>query len=101
MAYDICLALGDELLEYLKRGDLNQSSFAFTIAKDEGAERWYKKDGVIYRDIYKIDKLFDVSPVFQPAYNATSCNKRYEQVKANSDEIDNKMNLIITEIQSL
>ena len=94
-------ALGDELLEYLKRGDLNQSSFAFTISKDEGAERWYKKDGVIYRDIYKIDKLFDVSPVFQPAYNATSCNKRYEQVKANSDEIDNKMNLIITEIQSL
>lgn len=94
-------ALGDELLEYLKRGDLNQSSFAFTVSKDEGAERWYKKDGVIYRDIYKIDELFDVSPVFQPAYNATSCNKRYEQVKANSDEIDNKMNLIITEIQSL
>lgn len=94
-------ALGDELLEYLHRGDISQSSFAFTISKEEGSERWYKKDGMIYRDIYKIDKLYDVSPVFQPAYEATSCNARFADVKAKSDEVDNKMNLIIEEINKL
>ena len=94
-------ALGDELLEYLHRGDITQSSFAFSVSKDEDAQRWYKKDGQIYRDIYKIEKLYDVSPVFQPAYDATSCSARYTEVKAKSDEIDNKMNLLIDEIEKL
>lgn len=94
-------ALGDELIEYLKRGDISQSSFAFTISKEKGAERWHKENNVIYRDIYKIDRLYDVSPVFQPAYSSTSCSARYAEVKAQSDEIDNKMNLIIDEIKSL
>ena len=94
-------ALGDELLEYLHRGDISQSSFAFTVSKDEGSERWYKKGDAIYRDIYKIDRLYDVSPVFQPAYSSTSCSARFKEVKAQSEEIDNKMNLIINEIQAL
>lgn len=94
-------ALGDELLEYLQRGDITQSSFAFTVSKDKDSERWYKKGDTIYRDIYKIEKLFDVSPVFQPAYNSTSCSNRYNEVKAQSDEIDNKMNLILKDIESL
>lgn len=95
-------ALGDELLEYIKRGDLTQSSFAFTIDKnDTGAERWYKKDGMIYRDIYKIDRLYDIAPCFQPAYSETSCSARFKEVKATSDEIDNKMNIIKKEIEEL
>ena len=93
--------LGDELLEYLHRGDITQSSFAFTIPKEVGAERWYKKDGKIYRDIFKIDRLYDVSPVFQPAYNATTCSARFAEIKAKSDEIDNKMKLLEEEINSL
>lgn len=95
-------ALGDELLEYLQRGDITSSSFAFTLPKDDKeAERWYKKDGQIYRDIYKIDKLYDVSPVFQPAYEATSCSARYSEVKALSDEIDSIMNVYKEEIEAL
>ena len=95
-------ALGDELLEYLKRGDINSSSFAFTVNKDDpDSERWTKKDGIIYRDIYKIERLFDVSPVFTPAYEATSCSLRFDEVKATSDEIDGKMNLLKEEIESL
>lgn len=95
-------ALGDELLEYLKRGDITSSSFAFTIDKnDSTAERWTKKDGIIYRDIYKIDRLYDVSPVFQPAYEQTSCSTRFEEVKATSNEIDKKMNLLLDEFESL
>lgn len=94
-------ALGDELLEYLHRGDITQSSFAFTISKDEGSERWYKQNGIIYRDIYKIERLYDVSPVFQPAYSDTSCSARFADIKAKSDEVDNKMNLIMKEINNL
>lgn len=95
-------ALGDELLEYLNRGDITSSSFAFGInPKDKDAERWYKKDGTIYRDIFRIEKLYDVSPVFQPAYEATSCSARFAEVKAKSDEIDKIMNIYKEEISNL
>lgn len=94
-------ALGDELLEYLERGDISASSFAFRISKEEGAEKWSKRNGIIYRDIYSIDRLYDVSPVFNPAYPATTCSKRFQDVKNLSDEIDAKMDLIKTEFENL
>ena len=62
-------ALGDELLEYLRRNDITSSSFAFTVSEDI----WEKQtDGTYIRTITKFDKLFDVSPVFEPAYDSTS-----------------------------
>lgn len=62
-------ALGDEVLEYLRRGDISQSSFAFTVDADE----WEKQgDGSYIRTIKKFCRLYDVSPVFEPAYAATS-----------------------------
>lgn len=95
-------ALGDELLEYIKRGDITSSSFGFVVSKDEGSERWYKDaEGQIHRDIYKIDELFDVAPVFRPAYEATSCSARYAEVKETSEEIDKIMNLNREEIEKL
>lgn len=94
-------ALGDELLEYLQRGDISGSSFAFTISQEEGAEKWTKRNNVIYRDIYKIEQLFDVSPVFQPAYNATTCSKRFAEIQKTSEEIDGKMDAIKQEFESL
>lgn len=68
---------GDELLEHIKRGEISQSSFAFTVSPEDGAEKWTKRsDGVIQRDIYKIARLYDISPVYQPAYTETTCSKR-------------------------
>ena len=61
-------ALGNELLEGLKRGDISSSSFAFAIAKD----KWEKRNGKYYRNILEIKALYDVIPVYRPAYNATS-----------------------------
>lgn len=62
-------ALGDELLESLNRGDIAESSFAFTV--DE--ETWTKKDdGTYIRTILKFERLYDVSPVYYPAYEDTS-----------------------------
>lgn len=66
-------ALGDELLEYLKRGEVTESSFAFTVEKDT----WEKKDdGSWKRTIQKIEQLFDVSPVYSAAYSSTSVYMR-------------------------
>jgi HK97 family phage prohead protease len=59
----------NDLVELMKRGDVNQSSFAFLIDSD----RWEERDGKTYRIIEKVSRLLDVSPVAQPAYpDATS-----------------------------
>jgi len=59
----------NDLVELMKRGDINQSSFAFLIGKD----RWEERGGKTYRIISKVSRLLDVSPVAQPAYpEATS-----------------------------
>jgi HK97 family phage prohead protease len=73
-------ALGNELVEGLKRGDISTSSFAFTVA----GERWDKdEDGRYVRTITQIDKLYDVSPVYNEAYEDTSVALRsLEQVRA-------------------
>jgi len=58
-----------DLIELMKRGDINQSSFAFLI----GDNYWEERNGETYRIITKISRLLDVSPVAQPAYpDATS-----------------------------
>jgi len=63
----------NDLVELMKRGDINQSSFAFLIGED----RWEQRDGKTYRIISKVSRLIDVSPVAQPAYpTATSELKR-------------------------
>lgn len=90
-------ALGDELLEYLRRGDLNQSSFAFTVPK--GGDKWTSKDGIMHREITQIDELFDISPVFTPAYSDTSCSCRsFDAIRIISTEIDKQMDAVIAEI---
>lgn len=76
-------SLGDECLEYLRRGDISQSSFAFTVAEDS----WEKQgDGTYVRTIKKFDRLFDVSPVFTPAYAETSVSCRsFDEFKAEEE----------------
>ena len=86
-------ANGDELLEHIKRGEISQSSFAFTVSNEDGAETWTKRsDGVIVRQINKISRLYDISPVYQPAYTETTCSRRaLEKIsELNKDMEDNK-----------
>lgn len=81
-------ALGDELLEGLRRGDISASSFAFTV----GSDSWEKReDGSYLRTINSIKELFDVSPVYQPAYSETSVDTRgLDQLKDEEQkELDN------------
>ena len=71
-------ALGDEVLEHLKRGDLNQCSFAFSVEKDE----WEKQtDGTYIRTIKKFNRLYDMSLVDTPAYSQTSACARFAEIQ--------------------
>ena len=87
-------ALGDELLEGIRRGDISTSSFGFTVEEDE----WVKRaDGTILRKIKKIKQLYDVSPVYNPAYQSTEVeivDKR--GLNALLNEVNNKSNIDIS-----
>lgn len=72
--------LSNYIWERLESGELDETSFAFTIAEDE----WRKtEDGTWERTIKKFDKLFDFSIVDQSFYgveNAVKC-KRFAEVQ--------------------
>jgi HK97 family phage prohead protease len=62
---------GKDLAINLKNGNISQSSFAFTIAKD--GDNWTTDaEGRDIRTITKIDRLYDISSVTYPAYNDAS-----------------------------
>jgi len=65
-------AIGDEVLEGVKRGDITTSSFVFTVEADE----WDFITSPAQRTIKKVNVLFDVSPVYQPAYLDTTVAQR-------------------------
>lgn len=90
--------LGDELLSYLERGEITTSSFAFSLPK-EGGDRWYRDNkGVLRREITKIDRLYDCSPVFEPAYLATSVSQRkLDDIAA----VDEKLDALRKEIEEI
>ncbi|WP_270288944.1 HK97 family phage prohead protease [Bacteroides thetaiotaomicron] len=92
-------ALGNELLENLKRGEVDSSSFAFTVEKDT----WERgKDGKVKRVIQKVSELYDVSPVYNAAYSQTSVYKRgmeaLEEEERQANEI--ALNTYFADIES-
>ena len=60
-----------DLMISIKRGDITQMSFGFTVILD----RWSYEDNIDVRELLKV-KLFDVSPVTFPAYSQTECGVR-------------------------
>lgn len=83
---------GDELLEHLKRGEISTSSFAFSLPDEDGCEEWYDDNGVLRRDIKKIGALYDVSPVYNPAYLATSAELRKVNAFNTRGDLDAMLN---------
>ena len=76
-----------DFYESVKRGDISQSSFAFTIEE----ESWNEQRTV--RSVNKVRQLLDVSPVTYPAYAAATVQARdlqpeIEQVAAPAPEAD-------------
>jgi HK97 family phage prohead protease len=81
LAYEIDLPdtqTARDLAHSIERGDVSQSSFAFQV----GRERWVTEGEDEIREVEKVNRLFDISPVTYPAYpdTDTSIAKRsYEQ----------------------
>ena len=90
--------LGNTLLEFLTRGDIDSSSFAFTVAED----KWDKQsDGMYVRTITKFDRLFDISPVWEPAYQATSVKcARFAEIQE-EERLENERLLAEQEAEEL
>ncbi|MEQ8176674.1 MAG: HK97 family phage prohead protease [Syntrophomonadaceae bacterium] len=61
-----------DLMESMRRGDVDQMSFGFRTKQDEWDERDPKN---VVRTLIEVE-LFDVSPVTYPAYPATSIGVR-------------------------
>ena len=77
--------LNTEFYELVKRGDLDKSSFAFSLPKDGSGEIWEKSSEYNYvRKIVKIEQLYDCSAVLVPAYSTTELYAR----NLNKKEID-------------
>ncbi len=93
-------SLGDELLENLRRGDIDSSSFAFVIA-DNGDELEKQKDGTYIRTIKQFEKLHDCSPVYDPAYQATSVNCRSLESTIKKEELRDYWNNLEQEITKI
>lgn len=78
-----------KLMEKVKRGDIDQSSFAFKKKED----RWEMRDGKKHRTVLKLKKLIDVSPVTYAAYpdatvamrSMTSISEDYKKDLAEMD----------------
>lgn len=78
--------LGTEVYDAIQRGDLRNSSFAFSFA--DGGWKWEKRGGGYIRVITQFDKLFDVSPVFRPCYSDTTVALRsLQEFESTSTEI--------------
>jgi len=73
-----------DLLVSIKRGDITQMSFGFTVILD----RWSYEDNIDVRELLKV-KLFDVSPVTFPAYSQTECGIRsmFDIMKTHQSEV--------------
>lgn len=69
--------INTEFYELVKRGDLDKSSFAFSLPKDGSGEIWEKNSEYNYvRKIVKIEQLYDCSAVLVPAYSTTELYAR-------------------------
>ena len=79
----------------MQRGDVDGSSFSFTIAD----EKWSRdEEGTEIREITAIKRLYDVGPVAFPAYEGSSSQARSDARKSRDEWVDSlnaaKRNLI-------
>ena len=92
-----------DFYESVKRGDISQSSFAFTIEE----QSWNEERTV--RSIDKVRTLLDVSPVTYPAYSAATVMARDQQpeseatpeVEPNTETLEIKSTMNLNEMKAV
>jgi HK97 family phage prohead protease len=67
---------GNYALEMVRRGDLFGSSFAYTTDEEVNVTYAKKDENTLMRYVNKIDAMYDISIVSNPAYMATSVATR-------------------------
>jgi len=65
---------GRDIVELIRRGDIDKSSFAFSLRGDKG-DSWDFSVEPPVRTLLNVN-LFDIAPVDGPAYESTSVNVR-------------------------
>ena len=96
--------LSKHTYEMIKNKVIESSSFAFSVnPNDKGAQTWSKENGIYIRTIKKIDKLYDVSPVYTPAYATSTCTIRSikELIQNQSNDIQIKLQKILDRAREL
>lgn len=63
-----------DIYRAIQAGLIDKMSFAFTVA--ENGDKWTYGDSEEYREVYNIDRIYDVSVVDTPFYDATSVYAR-------------------------
>lgn len=96
--------LSKHTYELIRNKVIESSSFAFSInPNDKSAQQWSKENGIYIRTIKKIDKLYDVSPVYNAAYATSTCMIRSiaELMKNQSNDIQIKLQKILDKAKEL
>ena len=81
---------GRDLVVSMERGDITQSSFAFTVQEDS----WERVEGKDIRTINKVKRLYDVSPVSIPAYpnaNDLALAQRSKMIYTDKQKMQDEM----------
>jgi len=93
----------DQVYAPIQRGDIDQSSFAFTLDWTGKNDHWENIDGTVVRTILNIDAVYDVSPVTYPAYQDTSVSARaLEKAKEfeKREEVSDKWEAEVLEVEA-
>jgi HK97 family phage prohead protease len=82
---------GNDFRIMLQRGDVSQSSFAFSVKEQAWETKKDEAGNIQYtRRIKKVERIWDVSPVTYPAYADTSVALRSMPPGADTEQEENK-----------
>lgn len=92
---------GDNAVEMIRRKDIFGSSFKYS--SDEKTDvRYYKRaDGMLIREVNKLQRMYDISIVVDPAYFGTNVNVRSLDSYFDPIDVDESWKKDVEELKSL
>lgn len=82
---------GQDLLENIRNGNVNQCSFGFRLAKNGDEFSFDEEERIYKRSLNAIDKIVDVSVVTYPAYKDTEVGpalRSIDKIEKQSNEFE-------------
>ena len=84
---------GNDLMENLRNGNVNQCSFGFCLADNGDEFNYDEKEGIFKRTLRSIKEIVDVSLVTYPAYKDTSAApalRSIDKIKKENEAIEKR-----------